>query len=611
MVLSGASISHDSEYQQHLLLDGEDLVSNTEASIQAGSTGSAASSPLIHAPSKSVCAHGKVGPSRVRPSSARPTSARQASARHASARPSSARSVSSSISSQCQESSRPNSAQAGQSHRSGAQHNNCQQTDFQALCDLVGSKAALRFKTVNQCFRNIDTDHSGSVDRAEMRELFFILNLPREMADRFFDLLDSDGSGDVDYGELRRIIGPHIQPGYRPPKERHCGVAKGTLDERKRELEILRLAELFGSKAAQKHRNIRECFRFFDADKDGVVTRSEVAQFVSGFGFPREMGDQFYNLLLRGKRDTGHIDFLTFTDTLGPFVQAGHQPAPQAERQPGPRTEAARRRPSSARPTVGRQATSNDEWQDWPLNASIPDENALHLSTASLPFAERRPVTSSGASTVNSDGVSSSDVFTNRRHRSQVVHSSTRGAVRLVPDPMRRPIESRTWNSDLMKGRLGSFTKDPSWCHQPMRHGIAGAGATEEFLAQAMAMMGAQIPIHPRPPSASKGKQRRPQPRRNLNSHTRNARIDSEVGSEHDAAESVDGRLSMNSSMQSDTKEPQIVHRSAHPFSGKNDLPRGKSARSPGRLFTDHRGSPIFDVSSTWGNSVQASMTFP
>jgi len=69
-----------------------------------------------------------------------------------------------------------------------------------------------------------------------------------------------------------------------------------------------------------------------------VVTRSEVAQFVSGFGFPREMGDQFYNLLLRGKRDTGHIDFLTFTETLGPFVQAGHQPAPQAERQPGPRT---------------------------------------------------------------------------------------------------------------------------------------------------------------------------------------------------------------------------------------------------------------------------------
>lgn len=82
---------------------------------------------------------------------------------------------------------------------------------------MVGKSMAAKFKTVRDCFRFIDEDHSGTVNLEEVERLLRQFNFDHEFAIEFFGLIDKDGSGEISFNELQAFIGPYIQPGYQAP----------------------------------------------------------------------------------------------------------------------------------------------------------------------------------------------------------------------------------------------------------------------------------------------------------------------------------------------------------------------------------------------------------
>eukprot|EP00933_Yihiella_yeosuensis_P006939 TRINITY_DN111784_c0_g1_i1.p1 TRINITY_DN111784_c0_g1~~TRINITY_DN111784_c0_g1_i1.p1 ORF type:complete len:614 (+),score=69.89 TRINITY_DN111784_c0_g1_i1:174-2015(+) len=262
------------------------------------------------------------------------------------------------------------------------------QSDFQAMCDTIGHKAAARYKTINECFLRVDRDHSGAVDRNEVRELFRSFHLMDDQTDVFFDAVDTDGTGEISYDELVSIVAPYIQPGYKLPKKKRPPCTPLAPEEairlqaqRKKEADLKKLAEIVGSKAHAKYKSVRECFRNLDEDKSGTVSRAEVERFMLTFGFPDTVAGFVYNTLLEKSRatsDSDEVGFDTFMACFGPYIQPGYYQQTLNQRQregqikqraqqhaagqftPPPRSPASsqgseRQRPQSARLSRSRQ----------------------------------------------------------------------------------------------------------------------------------------------------------------------------------------------------------------------------------------------------------------
>ncbi|CAE8640235.1 unnamed protein product [Polarella glacialis] len=309
-------------------------------------------------------------PAARRPSSAGAVRPSSAGARRPSAsapqRPQSARSV------------RPQSARAARPAAYDPEHMEelrrreklNRDREWQVMCDMVGHKAATKYKTVNQAFRLIDTDHDGVVEKIELRVLFQKFHLTEAASDRFFDLMDLDGNGYVDFHELTQVIGPYIQPGYavpasRPkklkPSAKTAAKMDKTLEERKRDAEISQLGEIMGTRAHQKYKHVRDCFRFVDEDKDGLVERHECVRFLESFGFDKKVGDRMYDMMLE-KCQHHKVDWTTFVHTFGPYITPGYYekllaPSDHTSNLEQPPQPQPLQRPASARPS-GRPASA-------------------------------------------------------------------------------------------------------------------------------------------------------------------------------------------------------------------------------------------------------------
>lgn len=316
------------------------------------------------------------GYARPQSGNARPQSARQSG----NVTPQSARPQSGNGRPQSARSARPQSASSAASlHRSQSggpspAQNQAEQAailrkkkmEFQNLLDLVGHKAATKFKTIHACFRTVHRANTGTMDRDELGELFRSFNLQDEFADRFMDHMDPEKTGEIEFSELQQIIGQYIQPGYkaRPSSKVERNDAGKSVEQRKREAELQQLAEIIGAKAHAKYRCLRDCFRFVDEDKDGTVSRTECLRFMEVFGFPHAVGDHVYDLLLDKSGHSGEVDFKTFLNTFGPYIQPGYAamyqapspadgPGPYASREGSSRPQSAR----AQRPAPGGAAT--------------------------------------------------------------------------------------------------------------------------------------------------------------------------------------------------------------------------------------------------------------
>lgn len=286
--------------------------------------------------------------------------------------------------------------------------------DFQALLELVGAKAAARFSSLQQCFRNLDSDSNGKVEVDEIRRLLRIFHMPESAADQFFEHLDTEKTGSLDFQVVADVIGSYIKPGYggrrhataRPKAYAapqvpcvNAPMPYSNVQVPGGEVDLNQLADIIGAKAKAKYRKTRDCFRWLDEAKTGIVTRTECNQFMEAFGYPACIGEQTYNaLLLPGQKE---VDFSTFVRFFGPHIHPRYEEVVELREQlcqsraPSPRSPPPERsaprvsltRSMSA--TKGRPPTpgmvEEDVWSAAPTSAG----SGAASSSASVPSNPR------------------------------------------------------------------------------------------------------------------------------------------------------------------------------------------------------------------------------
>lgn len=298
------------------------------------------------------------------------------------------------------------------------------------ICEQIGSKAASRYKSLRQCFLHIDADHDGRLDRKELHRVFRSFNMPEDHADRFFDILDTNGDESIDYEELRSLLGPYIQPGYQVAEPRKSDTVQATYLGDAREtsvrartsdsvqsadvpsavaseygeviverspynasdgMQARQLCEMIAMKAAQRHKSARECFRTMDHNKDNVLSKEEVVNYVTQFGFGPKVGLRIFESIARSHSfyEEGVVDYKVFMENIGRFIVPGYsRPASSAGGTP-------RSRPSSARATVGRRTPADHDGDDLGLSRGRP-MTARETSKKSGPRLVSRPTATSG-----------------------------------------------------------------------------------------------------------------------------------------------------------------------------------------------------------------------
>jgi len=219
------------------------------------------------------------------------------------------------------------------------------------MLELVGSKAAARFTSLQQCFRMLDADHNGRVERHEIQHLLRMFHLPEDVADQFFSYLDTENLGSLDFQEVANVIGQFIKPGYRaqpaasrrppppPAPPRPSSAPKShpaprpqqggaqSVDPEPLEAEMRQVAEIIGSKATAKYRSTRELFRWLHLDEanQGIVSREECLRFMELFNYPSKSGEQMYNFLLTKSRSSNQVDYASFMRFFGPYIHPQYE----------------------------------------------------------------------------------------------------------------------------------------------------------------------------------------------------------------------------------------------------------------------------------------------
>jgi len=170
--------------------------------------------------------------------------------------------------------------------------------ELKASHDKIRNHFATRFTEVRRGFRLLDEDHSGRLDRDELKAVLMMFNLDikAHLIDKIIDIADADGSGDIDYAEFaqimtcenilelnhganaknfadlkgapaKRVGGPTIRAGVNPKEVQYAQQClKATLLE--------------------KYSRLTDAFKHIDSDRTGHLEREEVKKLLVDFNIP-------------------------------------------------------------------------------------------------------------------------------------------------------------------------------------------------------------------------------------------------------------------------------------------------------------------------------------
>jgi len=257
--------------------------------------------------------------------------------------------------------------------------------DFRILCQLIGSKMALKHNSAHQCFLFRGAER-GLLSNAEVHQFFRSFNLSDECCEGFFNAMKqqcgSSGEAVIGFNDMRKTLAPYMQPslerGPRGRKKRgrggalphgdgrntrnaysgtsakasHWEAIEGAYDSvqvscckgpeqqliggtdmdfqtpceqnAQREFldtEIVQIMQQIGQKAQQKHRYVKDLYLDMNRTANGHVTRNEVADFFESVGLQSSMGERVFDIV--DQDASGAIGYQEFWDLFGPYVQPG------------------------------------------------------------------------------------------------------------------------------------------------------------------------------------------------------------------------------------------------------------------------------------------------
>eukprot|EP00397_Hematodinium_sp_SG-2012_P009167 GEMP01009243.1.p1 GENE.GEMP01009243.1~~GEMP01009243.1.p1 ORF type:complete len:545 (+),score=80.84 GEMP01009243.1:39-1673(+) len=91
----------------------------------------------------------------------------------------------------------------------------------------------------------------------------------------------------------------------------------GQVQSPTKEFRLLR--DEVGHKVALKFRRVRDAFRFVDADKDGIISRTEIRHFFRTLNIDEARADRFFDSL--DVNGSGEVDYLEFKKFFGAIIQ--------------------------------------------------------------------------------------------------------------------------------------------------------------------------------------------------------------------------------------------------------------------------------------------------
>jgi len=103
--------------------------------------------------------------------------------------------------------------------------------ELHSVLELVGQKAATKYRNVRQALRFVDSDRDGYIQKSEIHYFFRAYDVSSHTAaERLFTLLDRHRTGEVEYKAFVDYLGPFIRG--EPPRQPHAEDSDGEASTR-------------------------------------------------------------------------------------------------------------------------------------------------------------------------------------------------------------------------------------------------------------------------------------------------------------------------------------------------------------------------------------------
>jgi len=170
--------------------------------------------------------------------------------------------------------------------------------ELKASHDKIRNHFATRFTEVRRGFRLLDEDHSGRLDRDELKAVLMMFNLDikSHLVDKIIDIADADGSGDIDYAEFAQIMTcENILDLNHGANAKNFADLKGapakrvggpTIRAGVNPKEVQYAQQCLKESLLTKYSRLTDAFKSIDDDRTGHLEREEVKRLLVEFNIP-------------------------------------------------------------------------------------------------------------------------------------------------------------------------------------------------------------------------------------------------------------------------------------------------------------------------------------
>jgi len=215
--------------------------------------------------------------------------------------------------------------------------------ELHTVCEMIGQKAAMKYKNVREALRFVDADHDGFVTLSEVNYFFRAYDCSSESAaSHLFNRLDPKRIGEIDYSLFVDYMGPYIRgepPGSNVEDQasetssrestpqptpqaatKGTGVAgaKNTTPMAQMEWNVQDWMGFLGRKSSERFSHVMELVRHVDRDYDGSISRMEMRHFFSIFGLDNRVADKCFASMLKPREP--EVDYMDFMRAIAPHL---------------------------------------------------------------------------------------------------------------------------------------------------------------------------------------------------------------------------------------------------------------------------------------------------
>lgn len=270
-----------------------------------------------------------------------------------------------------------------------------QETELNKLSEMVANKVS-QYRTRNRddAFSVLDNDLDGYITRDECLRFLDRFGFPSNVGEHVFQqfVTNTSGPDHIAFDAFISVFGKGLSPSRAQARVlKHRTLEAPIAMMANKAVDLEKLGAAVGNKAGQKFRNLRQCVRTLDFNREGKVSRSECIEFLEQFGFEPHVGESVFAALGVDKGAEKYIQYNTFISIFGPHISPGYEDLFRPTRDVARRSEAVEKAPAGARPQSAPTARGSDIRLGLLQSAALAPSVLLTPTAALTPLAPRTP----------------------------------------------------------------------------------------------------------------------------------------------------------------------------------------------------------------------------